>query len=62
MAVPVMMHSFLMSWLLLSYVVTAENYLHIPYKKKKQSNMGKRDYHFMAPGKTSKIIGLNQIQ
>ena len=34
------------------------NYLQIPYKKKKQNEMGKRDYHCTTPGKTSKIIGL----
>jgi len=35
------------------------NYLQIPYKKKKQSEMGKRDYQCTTPGKTSKIIGLS---
>lgn len=29
------------------------NYLSIPYKKKKQSEMGKRDYHCKTPGKES---------
>ncbi len=35
------------------------NYLQIPYKKKKQSEMGRRDYQCTTPGNTSKIIGLS---
>jgi len=34
------------------------NYLAIPYKKKAQHEMGKRDYQCKAPGKESKIIGV----
>jgi hypothetical protein len=32
--------------------------LQVPYKKKKQNEMGKRDYHCTTPGKSSKIISL----
>lgn len=34
------------------------NYLNIPYKKKQQSEMGKRDYHCTKPGQVSVIVGI----